>query len=449
MPEKIQILVVDDELIVRESLVGWMKRAGHNVDAASGGHQALEMINCNEYDLVFLDIRMPDLSGLDALKNIKMVSPHILVVMITAFATVETALEAMKSGADDFLIKPFEPEQLKLLIEKLLNQKKLVDENIFLRNQVDNGSRYQDLIGASVCMRRLFSFVDQVAKVDSPILLQGETGTGKELVAKAIHARSNRKYGPFIAINCGAFTDTLLESALFGHEAGSFTGATRTQKGRLEMVKGGTLFLDEVGEIPLKMQIDLLRVLQEKSFHRVGGNRDINVDFRLVSATHQDLLKKVSREQFRKDFYFRLKVIEIEVPALRERREDIPSLAGHFLQRFRRETNKQVKGLRDEAMLLLQSYDWPGNVRELENAIERAVVLSKSAYLKKEDFTFLFSVPPDEKGECVSMREVERQHIEHTLKLCRWNISKAAIRLEMNRVTLHHKIKKFDIKPQE
>ena len=449
MPEKVQILVVDDELIVRESLVGWMKRAGHNVDAASGGHQALEMIGRKEYDLVFLDIRMPDLSGLDALKNIKMVSPHILVVMITAYATVETALEAMKSGADDFLIKPFDPEQLKLLIEKLLNQKKLVDENIFLRNQVDNGSRYQDLIGASPCMRRLFSFIDQVAAVDSPILLQGETGTGKELVAKAIHARSNRRYGPFIAINCGAFTDTLLESELFGHEAGSFTGATRTQKGRLEMVKGGTLFLDEIGEIPLKMQVDLLRVLQEKSFHRVGGNRDINVDFRLVSATHQDLLRKVSREQFRKDFYFRLKVIEIEVPPLRKRSEDIPALAGHFLQKFRRETNKQVKGFRDEAMQLLQSYDWPGNVRELENAVERAVVLAKSTYLKKEDFAFLFSVPPNEKGGNVSMREVERQHIEHTLKLCRWNISKAATLLEMNRVTLHHKIKKFDMKPEE
>lgn len=448
MPEKIQILVVDDELIVRESLVGWIKRAGHNVDAASGGHQALEMIGRNEYDLVFLDIRMPDLNGLDALRNIKMVSPHILVVMITAYATVETAIEAMKSGADDFLIKPFQPEQLKLLIEKLLNQKKLVDENIFLRNQLDNSSRYQDLIGASACMKRLFSFVDQVAGVDSPILLQGETGTGKELVAKAIHARSNRRYGPFIAINCGAFTDTLLESELFGHEAGSFTGATRTQKGRLEMVKGGTLFLDEVGEIPLKMQVDLLRVLQEKSFHRVGGNRDINVDFRLVSATHQDLLKKVSREQFRQDFYFRLKVIEIEIPPLRKRRDDIPSLADHFLQRFRRETNKQVKGFKEEAMLLLQSYDWPGNVRELENTIERAVVLSKSPILKKEDFAFLFRVP-EEKGISISMREVERHHIDHILKLCRWNISKAATLLEINRVTLHHKIKKFDLKPED
>jgi len=448
MPEKIQILVVDDELIVRESLVGWMKRAGHNVDAASGGRQALEMIGRKEYDLVFLDIRMPDLSGLEALKNIKTANPHILVVMITAYASVETAIEAMKSGADDFLMKPFQPEQLKLLIEKLLNQKKLVEENISLRNQIQDSSRYQDLIGASGCMRRLFSFIDQVAEVDSPILLVGETGTGKELVAKAIHARSNRRYGSFIAINCGGFTDTLLESELFGHEAGSFTGATRTQIGRLEMAKGGTLFLDEIGEIPLKMQVDLLRVLQEKTIHRVGGNKDIRLDFRLISATHQDLLKKVSRDQFRNDFYFRLKVIEIEIPPLRNRKEDIPALAEHFVQRFRRETNKQVKGFRDEAMALLQSYDWPGNVRELENTIERAVVLSKSTYLKKEDFAFLFRVLPEETGGSVSMREVERLHIERILKGCRWNISRAATLLEMNRVTLHHKIKKFDLRPE-
>ena len=292
MSEKIRILVVDDELIVRESLVGWMTRAGHIVEAASGGRQALEMLSGNEYDLVFMDIRMPDLSGLEALKTIKTANPQILVVMITAYASVETAIEAMKSGADDFLMKPFQAEQLELMIEKLVNQKKLVDENISLRNQLDGASRYHDLIGSSGCMKRLFSFIDQVAQVDSPILLQGETGSGKELVAKAIHARSNRRYGPFIAINCGAFSDTLLESELFGHEAGSFTGANKTRKGCLEMARGGTLFLDEVGEITSKMQIDLLRVLQEKTFHRVGGNRDINVDFRLISATHQDLVPK-------------------------------------------------------------------------------------------------------------------------------------------------------------
>jgi two-component system response regulator HydG len=444
LSEKVRILVVDDELIIRESLAGWLKRAGHDVSAASGGRQALEMIGGSDYDLVFLDIRMPDLGGLDVLKNIKVVHPDTLVVMITAYGSIETAIEAMKSGADDFIIKPFEPEGLKLFVEKLFNQKKLLDENIRLRNQIESDSRYQDLIGTSSAMRNLFDFIDLVAGVDSPVLLQGETGTGKELVAKAIHARSNRRYGPFIAINCGSFTETLLESELFGHEAGSFTGATRTQKGRLEMSRGGTLFLDEIGEIPLKMQVDLLRVLQEKSFHRVGGNRDIAVDFRLIAATHQDLLEKVAREQFRNDFYFRLKVIEIEVPPLRSRRDDIPLLAEHFMERFRRETNKQVRGIREDALILLQSYDWPGNVRELENAIERAVVLARAPLLKKEDFGFLFR-STEEKGVAVSMKEVEKNHIGHILKLCRWNVSKAACMLEINRVTLHHKIKKYGL----
>ncbi|MCE5333079.1 MAG: sigma-54 dependent transcriptional regulator [Desulfobacteraceae bacterium] len=447
MSERVRILIVDDELIVRESLVGWLKKAGHEVDAAAGGGQALEMLQRNDYDLVFLDLKMPDMNGFVVLKNIKARFPHTLVVMITAFGSVETAIEAMKTGADDFLVKPFDPGGLQLLVEKLLKQKRLVDENATLRNQLDNNSRYQDLIGSSECMRRLFSFIDQVAGVDSPVLLQGETGTGKELAAKAIHARSNRRYGPFIPINCGAFTETLLESELFGHEAGSFTGATRTQKGRLEMARGGTLFLDEIGEIPLKMQVDLLRVLQEKSFHRVGGNRDIAVDFRLISATHHDLLKKVTRAEFRQDFYFRLKVIEIEVPPLRERRDDIPILSGHFLQKFRRETNKAVKGIRDDAMMVLQAYDWPGNVRELENTIERAVVLAKNPFLKREDFGFLCI--PVEPEAPLAMRDVEKNHIERILKRCRWNISKAALLLEITRVTLHHKIKKYGLKPPE
>ncbi len=448
MSEKIRILVVDDELIIRESLVGWLRRAGHGVDAAPGGRQALDMLSRNHYDLIFLDMRMPDLSGLEALKTVKTTHPHILVVMITAYASIETAIEAMKNGADDFLMKPFQAEQLELMVEKLLNQKKLVEENIYLRNQLSEATGYNDMIGSSECMRRLFSFIDLVAKVDSPILLQGETGTGKELVAKAVHARGNRRQGPFIAINCGAFSDTLLESELFGHEAGSFTGANRTRIGRLEMAAGGTLFLDEVGEIPLKMQVDLLRVLQEKIFHRVGGNKELSVDFRLISATHQDLFQRVSGESFRKDFYFRLKVIEIEVPPLRKRKEDIPQLAEHFLQKFRRETNKRVRGFKDDAMFFLQSHDWPGNVRELENSVERAVVLSKGTYLQKEDFAFL-SRSPEEKQMALTMREVEKNHIEHILKLCRWNISKAAKVLEMNRATLHHKITKFGLSPRD
>ncbi|MEM5786201.1 MAG: sigma-54 dependent transcriptional regulator [Syntrophobacteraceae bacterium] len=448
MAEKARILVVDDELIIRESLGGWLKRAGHQVSTAAGGHHALELIGKSDYDLVFLDIRMPDLGGLDVLRNIKVVQPATLVVMITAHGSMETAIEAMKSGADDFIIKPFEPDGLKLFVEKLFNQKKLVDENFRLRDQVESHSRYKNLIGTSSPMKQLFAFIDQVAGVDSPILLQGETGTGKELVAKAIHARGNRRYGPFIAINCGAFAENLLESELFGHEAGSFTGATRTQKGRLEMARGGTLFLDEIGEIPLKMQVDLLRVLQEKCFNRVGGQRAISIDFRLISATHQDLLQKVARDEFRKDFYFRLKVIEIEIPTLRLRKDDIPLLSEHFLQRFRRETGKHVTGIREDALLLLQSYDWPGNVRELENAIERAVVLARYPLLKKEDFAFLFR-GAEEKGTSIAMKDVEKNHIEHILKLCGWNVSKAASMLEINRVTLHHKIKKYGLRHEQ
>ncbi|ABK16524.1 sigma-54-dependent transcriptional regulator [Syntrophobacter fumaroxidans] len=447
MADPIRVLIVDDELIVRESLAGWLGKAGYAVDAAPGGRIAVEMIGAKQYDLIFLDVRMSDLDGMEVLKRVKLHYPETLVVMMTAYGTVQNAVDAMKAGADDYLIKPFEPEYLPLLVEKLLKQKRLLDENIALRDQADVRAHFHGLIGASECMRRLFAFIDQVAEVDSPVLLQGETGTGKELVAKAIHAKSKRRFGPFVPINCGAFAETLLESELFGHEVGSFTGATRAQKGRLEMAKGGTLFLDEVGEIPPKMQVDLLRVLQEKRFQRVGGSRDVFVDFRLICATHRDLTREVSKGNFRQDFYFRLKVIEIEVPALRDRRQDIPLLARHFLDRFRRETNKRVTGITEDAMMLLQSYDWPGNVRELENTLERAVVLSNGAVLNKADFGFLFRTPQQDVP--LSLEEMEKVHIERVLKLCRWNISKAAKVLEVNRATLHNKIRKFGLRSPE
>ncbi len=450
MGESLRILVVDDELIVRESLAGWLNRAGYEVNTAQGGLEALEMMGSGGYDLVFLDIRMPDINGMQVLKTIKLNHPATLVVMITAYSSVETAIEAMKSGADDYLVKPFEPDSLQLLTEKLMNQKRLLDENICLRRQIDGSTRYLDLIGSSACMKRVFSFIEQVAGVDSPVLLQGETGTGKELVAKAIHARSNRRHGPFVTINCGAFAESLLESELFGHEVGSFTGAVRTQKGRLEMAHGGTLFLDEIGEIPPKMQVDMLRVLQEKRFHRVGGRRDLHVDFRLISATHRNLRKRVAAEKFRQDFYFRLKVIEIEIPPLRERADDIPLLALHFLHRFRRETGKDVQNIRDDALALLQSYPWPGNVRELENVIERAVVLAKTTQLGKRDFGFLFrNDDTDTEDVPISMKDMEKNHIHKTLKLVHWNISKAATLLEINRVTLHNKIKRYGLKPSD
>jgi two-component system response regulator HydG len=356
---------------------------------------------------------------------------------------VETAVDAMKRGANDYLMKPFKPEDLALLVERLLQQKRIIDENIILREHVATRVRCEDMIGASECMRQLFDLIDEVARADSPVLLQGETGTGKELVAKAIHSKSGRCYSPFIPIICGAFTETLLESELFGHESGAFTGATRAKKGRVEMADGGTLFLDEVGEIPLKMQVDLLRVLEQKAFHRVGGTKDVAVDFRLICATHRDLPKEIERGAFRQDFYYRLNVIEIEVPPLRLRKDDVPVLAQHFLDRFRRETNKPIIGIQQQGMDLLTGYDWPGNVRELENAIERAVVLSKGRYLAKEDFAFLFRAA----GHVLplTLRDNEKQHIERILKLCGCNITKAAGVLEVSRITLHSKIKKYGL----
>ncbi len=302
MTGRIKILVVDDELIVRESLIGWLKKTGYEVAGAEGGARAIEMLSERDYDLIFLDIKMPDMSGIEVLQHIRANYPASMVIMITAYGSVENAVEAMKLGANDYLMKPFEPEQLALLVERLLQHKRLLDENLMLRERVAARMRCQDLIGASPCMQQLFNIIEEVATAESPVLLRGETGTGKELVAKAIHSRSGRCYGPFIPINCGAFTETLLESELFGHESGSFTGATRAKKGRLEIAQGGTLFLDEIGEIPLKMQVDLLRVLEEKRFHRVGATHDIPLDFRLICATHRDLNKEIQRGTFRQDF---------------------------------------------------------------------------------------------------------------------------------------------------
>ncbi len=447
MTGRMKVLVVDDETIVRESLVEWFRKSGYEVEGASGGKIAMAMVDGKDYDFIFLDIRMPDVDGFQVLDYVKANYPYTMVVMITAYGSVATAVEAMKRGACDYLMKPFEPSDLVCQLERLLQQKKVLDENVVLKEQAACRMRCEELIGASGCMRQLFALIEQVATVDSPVLLRGETGTGKELVARAIHAMSDRRAGPFVPINCGAFTDTLLESELFGHESGAFTGARKAKKGRLEMAQGGTLFLDEVGEIPLKMQIDLLRVLEEKSLNRVGGTADIPVDFRLICATHRDLSKEIERGAFRQDFYYRLNVIEVEIPPLQARIDDIPELAHHFLDRIRKETNKPVAGIQHQALDALKSHPWPGNVRELENAVERAVVLAKGRYLTRDDFAFLFRSPAREM--VLSLRDNEKQHIERILNLHGWNISKAASVLEISRVTLHHKIKNYGLIPPE
>ncbi|MBW1744143.1 MAG: sigma-54-dependent Fis family transcriptional regulator, partial [Deltaproteobacteria bacterium] len=361
--KELNIMVVDDELIVRESLKGWLEKYGYSVDTAEDAQDALKRLETEAYDLLFVDIKMPGMDGIELLQRIKEDQPDVIVVMITAHGSIESAIEAMKAGASDYLMKPFDPENLELLVEKLAQVKLLVDQNRWLREAYEGKSRFQDLVGQSSAIQEVFRLVEDVASSDTPILVVGETGTGKELVAKAIHALSPRRYGPFVAVNCGAFTETLLESTLFGHEKGAFTGATHMQKGRLEMADGGTIFLDEVGEISPKMQVDLLRVLEEKKFYRLGNPKPLTADFRLISATHRDLEEEVEKGVFRQDFYYRINVIMVPVPPLKERTGDTELLAHYFLGRYNQELNRNVTGISKEALDILTSYDWPGNVR--------------------------------------------------------------------------------------
>ncbi|MFH1351850.1 MAG: sigma-54 dependent transcriptional regulator [Pseudomonadota bacterium] len=445
MDEKMSIMVVDDELIVRESFLHWFEKLGHRVEAAASGFEALEKLERFPFELLFVDIKMPGMDGIELLRRVKEEYPDTSVIIITAYGSIDTAVNAMKMGAMDYLLKPFRPEQLSLVLEKVTNQKRLVSEYKYIKGRLDHFTRFDNIIGRSPPMEEVFELIPEVAQSDSSVLILGETGTGKELVAKAIHAKSRRAHKPFIAINCGALPDTLLESELFGHQKGAFTGATHPRKGFLEVVSGGTLFLDEIGEISPKMQIDLLRVLEEKRVTRLGERQSIEVDFRLISATRRDLEKEIREGRFREDFFYRINVIMIPIPPLRKRKEDIPLLVEHFLEKYSHETTKNVDHVRRDALQLLKSYDWPGNVRELENAVERAVVLSKSRTLGREDFSFLRPSSTPSKGPR-SLREMEKEHIECVLNDCDWNVTRASKVLDINRVTLHKMIKRYGLK---
>ena len=444
MDDKMNIMIVDDEKIVRESLFHWFAKIGHTVEKASSGFEALEKLEKNPFDLLFVDIKMPEMSGIELLEKVKTEYPETSVIIITAYGSIETAVKAMKLGASDYLLKPFKPDYLSLVMEKITQQIKLESEYHYLKGRMEKITRFDNIIGQSPAMEEIFELIPEVAQSDASILLIGETGTGKELVAKAIHAKSKQNYLPFIAINCGAVPDSLLESELFGHQKGAFTGATYSRKGFLEVVSGGTLFLDEVGEISTKMQIDLLRVLEEKKITRIGNSNPIEVDFRLISATRRDLEKEIVAGNFREDFFYRINVISIQIPPLRERKEDIPLLTQHFLEKYSQETTKRVDHINRATMGHLMRYNWPGNVRELENAIERAVVLSKSRTLEMEDFSFLRE-PSPALSHPMSLREMEKQHIQRVLEECGWNITRASKLLDINRVTLHKKIKRFDM----
>ncbi len=444
MVAKMNIMIVDDEKIVRESLFHWFSKIGHTVEKASSGFEALEKLEKNAFDVLFVDIKMPEMNGIELLEKVKTEYPETIVIIITAYGSIESAVQAMKLGASDYLLKPFKPDYLSLVMEKITQQVKLSSEFNYLKGRLEKITRFDDIIGQGPAMEKIFDLIPEVAKSDSSILLTGETGTGKELVAKAIHAKSKRSHFPFIPINCGAIPDSLLESELFGHQKGAFTGATHSRKGFLEVVSGGTLFLDEIGEVSAKMQIDLLRVLEEKKITRIGDCSPVTVDFRLISATRQDLEQQIAAGNFREDFFYRINVITIHIPPLRERKEDIPLLIRHFLEKYSQETTKRIDHITRDTIKRLTVYEWPGNVRELENAIERAVVLSRSRTLDIQDFSFL-QTPPSMLSGPMSLLEMEKHHIQRILKECGWNITRAAKILDINRVTLHKKIKRFEL----
>jgi DNA-binding NtrC family response regulator len=442
-----KILIVDDELIMRESLAGWLERDGYAVQTAPSGEDALEKLTETRFDILLVDIKMEGISGLDVLRHVKENDPDVAVVMITAYGSIPTAIEAMKRGAYDYMLKPFDPNELGVLIEKIIRYQDQTREMQFLREEVKERTRFESMIGQSKPMQKVFDLICDVAPMDSTVLITGQTGTGKGLAAKAIHTNSPRCNGPFVTVNCGAIPEHLMETELFGHQKGAFTDAKETKKGRLELAHGGTLFLDEVGEISMRMQIDLLRVLEDRVFYRVGGTQPMEADFRVIAATNRNLEKAIKDGIFREDLFYRLNVISIIMPSLNQRKEDIPLLAEHFLHRFVQETNKSIDKISREAMDELMLYDWPGNVRELENAIERAVVVGKERQMLAEDLPIL-CYGPYHAPQNNSLKEVEKNHIRQILTDNDWNIARSAKILEIDRSTLYSKIKKYRIEKE-
>jgi DNA-binding NtrC family response regulator len=444
-PEEIGILIVDDEASVRDSLYQWFKTDGYRVDTADGATSALNKLQENPWDIILLDIKMPGMDGIELQNRIKQIDKNIVTIIITAYASVDTAIQALKDGAFDYITKPIDPDDLGRLIRNAIEKRRLVTENTQLRQQIEELLLPDEVVGESPAMKKVMEMVDTVAKTDSTVMILGESGTGKELIARAIHSRSLRRYFPIITINCGAYTEGLLESELFGHEKGSFTGAMYRRKGKLEMADKGTLFLDEVGNISEKMQMDLLRVIETKRFARLGGDKNIDVDFRVISATNKDLDRAIKEKSFREDLYYRLNVFTIVLPPLRERRADIVLIAKYFLNKYAQSMNKKVTDFSPQALKMFTGYDWPGNIREVRNVVERAMVVAKGNQIQVDDlsFPFLASAIPTG-GE--SLEDMEKEHVEKILNQTKGNIAQAADILKISRLTLYNKIAKYHLK---
>ena len=445
MERKAKILVVDDEAIVRESLRDWLSDCGYQIFTAENGHQALEIIEKERLSIVITDLVMPGMDGIELMKRAKDIIPNIGVIIITAYGSITTAIAAMKEGAYDYIEKPFCPERAELLVQKLVEHQGLIEENISLHQKLEERYRFENIIAKSPKMQQVIEVIKIVARSNATVLIMGDSGTGKELVARAIHAQSHRRGKPFIAISCAALPESLLESELFGHEKGSFTGAYAQKKGKFEIANRGTLFLDEIGEMSTNIQVHLLRVLEEKEFTRVGGNEMIKVDVRVVSATNKDIRKAVASGQFREDVYYRLNVVTIELPPLRERKEDIPLLAEHFLKKFALENQKKITGFSPDATDFLLKYEWPGNVRELENAIERAVILAQNSNIEVTDLPHQNLPLARSASPAKRLKEAEKNHILNILTEAEGNYSEAARILGISRMTLYNKAREYGI----
>ncbi len=440
MNKKGNILIVDDEPIVRDSLSKWFREEGYEVGKAENAREALGQLTQQDWDIALVDIKMPDVDGIELQSRFREVKPNLPVIIMTGYASVESAVAALKNGAYDYVVKPFDPEEMAHTVHNALAHKKAEQENAALKQRVAESALPHELVGQSAGMRAVFEAIETVGPTEATVLIAGESGTGKELVARAVHAASPRRYNRMVVIHCGALAETLLESELFGHEKGAFTGAQYRKKGIFEVADGGTVFLDEIGDISLKTQTDLLRVLQEREITRVGSSQPIHVDFRCIAATNKNVEKLVEEGTFRPDLYYRLNVFRIDLPPLRERREDIPLLVNHFIHKFASSMNKPVEGVSRDAVKLLRQHGWPGNVRELENAVERAMVVAQEPFLLEKDFT-LRLLASQRSG--MSLEEVQRDHILDVIDLCGGNQTLAAQILGIDRVTLHIKLKKY------
>jgi len=450
----IKILVADDEPSHRQMIEAVLAAEGYEVTQAEDGQAAISAIEDRFYDLVIMDIRMPNVDGIQALQKIKQISPDIPVIIMTAYASVGTAVDALKSSAYDYLIKPLDIEELKILVAKALHHHQLEQENIYLKERLNDRFDFSNIIGHSPAMKKLFETMALVAPSEATVIIVGESGTGKELIANAIHQNSPRKDFPFIKVNCAALPETLLESELFGHEKGAFTGAIARKQGRFQLAHNSSIFLDEIAEMAPATQAKILRVLQEREFEPVGGTQTIKVDTRVIVATNKNLEKEIQEGRFREDLYYRLNVITVEVPPLRRRREDIPLLADFFLKHYAEKNRRLIKGFTPRATDLLMRYDWPGNVRELENIIERAVIMARGEMITPLEFPFdLQDLDVELKESRIdltpgrSLKEVEKVLILRTLEEARGNRTHAAGILGISRRTLQLKLKEYGINP--